>query len=307
MKNKKITQFFAAGMLLLSLCGCRNHLQTFESESLDYKRSEKPQITYRVKTLIQQDAPLMLQFDITEQKRTMVDTYAVRQTIERFTPYQGWRESYEILMGIGLLPVSLCSHILNVCTLGLFPYRLAAAVTNTSFAGMNPFLNIESDSRFEEIATKTAREKIDSKMEFQSTPAVSVPVEIKNNSGVLRTVSQNNGVARINMLDTKGFGPSVSGDREIKVYVAGSAVPCDTIVVERSKQRLIIQISDILRAYHKAPSGAALYKAVIELEKLKAPDLAFLLEKEEMAKNKNNSQFIKDFNSMIDKEKGKAK
>ena len=304
MKKKII---FISGMILLSLCGCNNHCQSFESDSLEYKRSEKPQISYQVKSQLQPGSSVMLQFDITEQRKTVIDTYSVRQTIDRYTPYEGWRESYEILMGIGLLPVSLCSHILNVVSFGTFPYSMAAAVTDMSFAGMNPCLNIESTTRFKEVPQKTVRKKIESKTEFQTTPAVNVPVEIRSSNGALRTVSQRNGIALINMLDTKGFGPTIKGDREINVHIAGSAIPSDTIIIERVKQRLIMQISEKLQAYHAAPSGTALYNTVIELESLQAGNLAFLLEKEEMAKNNNKSQFIKEFNNMLNKEKGKSK
>lgn len=289
--------------LLIVLCGCSNHLETFKKESLDYDRSPKPQITYRVKSQVTPQAPLLVQFDITEQKRTRVDTYSVSQTIERSTPYSGWRELYEVPTGICLLPVSICCHIFNVVTFGVFPYNWAASVTALSFSGMNPAINFESSTRYVDNVISNQRKKIDSKEEFVATPAANVPVELKNATGSIATVSQNNGVAQINLVNTAGYGPTISGNREIHIFVAGSATPCDSLIIDRKTQRLIYLVSEKIKAYHKAPSGIALNAVVNELEQLNASKLAFQLEKEEISRNQKNKKFMSEFYKAERKEK----
>lgn len=305
MKKNSLSIFLKGSgvALLIALCGCSNHLETFKKESLDYERSPKPQITYRVKSQVSPQTPLLIQFDITEQKKSHVDTYSVSQTVERSTPYNGLHELYEFPMGVCLLPVSICCHIFNVCTFGVFPYNWAASVTALSFASMNPVMNYESSTRYVDRVVNSQRKKIDSKEEFIATPAANVPVELKNANGSIATLSKSNGVAQINLVNVKGFGPTVSGNRELHIFVAGSATPCETLIVDRKTQRLIYLVSSKLKAYHKAPSGTALHNVVDELEKLNASNLAFQLEKEEIARNQKNTKFVNEFYKAEMKEK----
>jgi hypothetical protein len=208
-------------------------------------------------------------------------------------------------MGVCLLPVSLVSHVLNVFTIGIFPYSWASAVTCTSAAGMNPFINVESDTRFEEVIDKRVRKVIDKKTEVSpAAPAAHIPVKVGNDSLKFDAAAQENGIIELHLLDFKGNGPTMQGEREIQIFIAGKTTPSLRIPIERKRQNMLLKASQLLQDYHKQPSGKKLAAVVLALENMSFVDFAYKLEKEELAKNrKPGSTFFAEFQKEIEKTK----
>ena len=295
---------FAAGLLLFCSAGCRNHLTTVETDTIDYNRSV-PVVTYVADNQAGLRDLSMLRLKLTKTESSMLTTYAVHSVISRYTPYSFWREFYEFPMGVCLLPVSLVSHLMNVFTFGIFPYSWASAVTCTSAAGMNPFINIESESRSFEEVDKRVKKVIDQKTEVApAAPAANVPVKVGNDTFQFEAVSQPNGTVELHLLDFKGNGPTMLGEREVQIFVAGQKEPALKIPIERQRQNLLLKASQLLVDYSKKPTGKELAVTVLALEKMKFIDLAYKLEKEELAKyRKQDSSFYAEFQKEINKSK----
>jgi hypothetical protein len=73
-------------------------------------------------------------------------------------------------MGLVLLPVAVVVNVLDFATLGLLPDKLTDVPLDWSFAGMNPFMNIESETRTERKLVKSDKKMIDEKEEFLKKP-----------------------------------------------------------------------------------------------------------------------------------------
>jgi hypothetical protein len=296
--------FFSVGVLLFCAAGCRNHLSTVETDTIDYDRST-PDVTYIVENQTNLRDLSMMRLKLTKTESSALTTYTVHSVISRYTPYSFWRKFYEFPMGVCLVPVSLVSHLINVFTIGIFPYSWASAVTCTAAAGMNPFINVESDSRFVEVIDKRVKKVIDKKTEVTPTaPAAHIPVKVGNGNLTFDVTARENGIVELHLLDLKGNGPTMLGDREIQVFIAGKTVPSLRIPIERKRQNLLLKASQLLQDYHKQPSGKGLASVVLALENMSFVDFAYKLEKEELAKyRKPGSSFFAEFQKEIEKSK----
>ncbi|MBQ9502620.1 MAG: hypothetical protein IJU70_10730, partial [Lentisphaeria bacterium] len=138
-------RYFSAGAAVLAvlLTGCANHLEDVTKESPENARTVQS-LQYVVK--MDQEVPASSSFTVTLERieNAQITVYQVRKVYSLTTPYEGWRESYEFLAGLGLFPVAVVSNVLSVFTFGMFPFSWSTEVTKYSFDGMNPCMNFES-------------------------------------------------------------------------------------------------------------------------------------------------------------------
>ncbi|MBR2364848.1 MAG: hypothetical protein IKA79_06570 [Lentisphaeria bacterium] len=259
----------------------------------DYERSVIRDVPV-VQLLEKDETNGSLRFKLTGSKESEVKVYEIRNTISRYTPYQGWRELYEVPMGLVLLPVAICSHVLNIVTIGIFPYSWCRSLDAYGLAALNPFLNNESESRFEEEPFRSHRDLVDTKNESISYILHHTDVMFKIGDKSKHKLTDDTGVVSFDLIDIKGMGLSLDNDdREFKVYVGSSAVPSYTWVIPRALQSRLMRVRAQIKAYEKNPTPANLYKAVTKLEELQFSKLSYQLEKTEL--KKRGQKFAKEF------------
>ena len=126
----------AFGILPLVLAGCANHLRDIENVSQEEEKKTLS-VKYDLKLTPETIRDASYHVEIDKQESMEVKKFQVNTVKAIVTPYQGWREFYEVPAGIGLLPVSIGTHLVFICTFGIMPYEVPRYITNLSFTGMN--------------------------------------------------------------------------------------------------------------------------------------------------------------------------
>lgn len=279
-------RYFSAGAAVLAvlLTGCANHLEDVTKESPENARTVQS-LQYVVK--MDQEVPASSSFTVTLERieNAQITVYQVRKVYSLTTPYEGWRESYEFLAGLGLFPVAVVSNVLSVFTFGMFPFSWSTEVTKYSFDGMNPCMNFESSSRIEEIPVKVERTQVDSHTETRRIPAADEELLIKFGPESWRVRTNQAGQAEIVLLSTD---PARSRDvyaRHLDIFLASRNLKCRSVPISR---RLLQRLSGARQAmlkYYSAPGGAELAQCVRKLESLSFEALALKLEEDELTRN----------------------
>ena len=293
MKVSKLFTLSLAGTALFFATGCRNHIQDIDTTMTDYERSTVRDVPV-VQLLERDENNAALRFKLTGNRESELKVYEVHNTVSRYTPYQGWREFYEIPMGICLFPVGICSHLLNVFSFGIFPYRWCWAMDCYGLTALNPFLNNESGTRFEDEPLRSKRDLVDTRHESTSYIMHQTDVMFKIGDKTKHKLTDGTGVVTFDLLDLKGMGLSLDNhDREFKVFVGSNPTPSYSWIIPRSVQSRLMQARDLIQGYAKNPTPGNLYKTVTQLEELKFSKLSYLLEQSEL--KKHDKKFAKEF------------
>ena len=284
MKNFSATASAALAAALV-FAGCANHIEDITKEIPENTRTVLER-QYVIKT--DKEIPDSASFKITleEMESVRVTVYQVRRDSSLYTPYEGWRESYEVLAGVCMFPVAIVSNVLSVFTFGMFPFAWSGAVTKYSFDGMNPCMNFESRGRVEEIPAKVERTQVDSYTESKQTPVANEWLVIRPGSDSFwRVRTDNLGQAEIVLLSTDPDQFKNISSRYLDIYLEKNNITCKTVPMSR---RLLGRLADARKAmlkYYSAPSGASLAACVKELEALSFEGVAFQLEDGELKKH----------------------
>lgn len=188
------------GSLLVS--GCANHLsqRSEHEERIDRKlldhsfqidvgepvTLELPQRRIRIHELTT--------FDITE--------YDVTRHYDRYTPYQPWREIYEIPLGAVAIIAGVGANVVNVLTFGSLPDSVTKDWLSYGIAGVNPFMNVPSNGRAQQNLAGIDEAQGEHRVEHTSLPWSESPVEITSGKNTSELDTDRNGVLRINLLDS---------------------------------------------------------------------------------------------------------
>ena len=283
---KKISATVPAALAAaLLFAGCANHIEDITKEIPENTRTVLER-QYVIRT--DKEIPDSSSFKITveELENVRVTVYQVRRDSSLYTPYEGWRESYEVLTGVCLFPVAVISNVVSVVTFGMFPFAWSAEVTKYSFDGMNPCMNFESRGRVEEIPAKVERTQVDSYTESKQTPVANEWLIIRpGNDSFWRVRTDNLGQAEIVLLSTDPDQFKNISSRYLDIYLEKNNIKCKTMPMSR---RLLGRLADARKAmlkYYSAPSGASLAACVKELEALSFEGIAFQLEDGELKKH----------------------
>ena len=84
---------------------------------------------------------------ILEQKTFDVTEFEVSRHYDRYTPYQAWRKLYEIPLGAVAVVAGVGANVANILTFGNVPDSATKGWFDYGFAGLNPFINVESHGR----------------------------------------------------------------------------------------------------------------------------------------------------------------
>ena len=279
-------KFFSAGSAaLLLLAGCANHLEDIVKETPENSRSVLG--TQYILTM-DREIPDGASFKVTleQVENIKIEVNQVRKVSSLYTPYQGWRESYEFLAGIGLFPVAIVSNVISVFSFGMFPFSWSAEVTKLSFDGMNPCMNFESKERVEEIPQKVERTRVDSYTETKRMPLGGEILIVKPDFNPSWRVRTNQfGQAEIVLLSIDPEKSAALDSRHLDIYLESKNVKCRSIPMSRRLQSRLAQARQAMLKYYTAPDGKGLAACVKKLESLSLEPLAFRLEETELKKH----------------------
>ncbi|MGP0172176.1 hypothetical protein ACSVIJ_09840 [Pseudomonas sp. NCHU5208] len=188
------------GALLLG--GCANQLpQRSEHE----ERVERKLLDHSLQIDVGEPKVLELpqrRVRVHEQKSFEVTAFEVTRRYDRYTPYQPWRELYEVPMGAVAVVAGVGANVLNVVLLGSLPETATRDWISYGMAGLNPFMNVESNGRAEQNLASINETQRDRRMEYSNLPWAERPVQVKANQQQFELLTDRNGVLRLNLLDS---------------------------------------------------------------------------------------------------------
>jgi hypothetical protein len=182
--------------------GCANHLpQRSEHE----ERVERRLLDHTLQVDIGEPKALELpqrRIRIREQKTFEVTEFEVTRHYDRYTPYQPWRELYEVPLGAVAIVAGVGANILNVFTLGRLPDSVTKDWINYGVAGVNPFMNVQSHGRAQLNLASIDEVQRDKRTEYTSLPWSERPVDVSAGTHSYNLTTDRNGVLRVNLLDS---------------------------------------------------------------------------------------------------------
>lgn len=185
----------------LFLSGCANHLpQRSEHE----ERIERKLLNHSLQIDVGEPGVLELpqrRVRVLEQKTFEVTDFEVTRHYDRYTPYQPWRELYEVPLGAVAVVAGVGANVLNVVMLGSLPETATKDWISYGFAGLNPFMNTQSNGRSQQNLASIDEKQQDKRMEYSSLPWAERPVLIKAGTQTHELTTDRNGVLRLNLLD----------------------------------------------------------------------------------------------------------
>ena len=183
------------------LAGCANHLpQRSEHEA----RIERTLLAHSLQIEVGEPQVLQLpqrRVHIHEQKTFEVTEFEVTRRYDRYTPYQPWRELYEVPLGALAVVAGIGANALNVLMLGRLPDSVTKDWISYGFAGLNPLLNVESNGRSQQNLASLDEQQHEKRTEYSNLPWAERPVMVNAGEQTHELTSDRTGVLRLNLLD----------------------------------------------------------------------------------------------------------
>ena len=285
----------AFGILPLVLAGCANHLRDIENVSQEEEK--KPlSVKYDLKLTPETIRDASYHVEIDKQESVEIKKFQVNTVKAIITPYQGWREFYEVPAGIGLLPVSIGTHLVFICTFGIMPYEVPRYITNLSFTGMNPALNWENEERTEENLVSAERKLLSDVTENIKTPLAQQQITVRSETGSRKFTTDEFGGFDLNFLSMDEKDMFYPNARKISFVLEGTPErELKHVILTRDFLSRLAKAQARINTYRQNPSGKDLFDTVIYLETNGFEQLAYSLEESELARNANDSKFQADF------------
>ncbi|MNJ30137.1 hypothetical protein D3C77_247270 [compost metagenome] len=188
------------GALLLS--GCANQMsQRSEHE----ERIERKLLEHSLQIDVGDPKVLELpqrRVRINEQKNFEVTEFEVTRRYDRYTPYQPWREVYEIPLGAVAVVAGVGANVVNIFALGNLPDSVTRDWFSYGVDGLNPFMNAQSNGRSQQNLAGITEVQKDKRQEYTSLPWSDRPVEVKAGKVSHSLTTDRNGVLLLNLLDS---------------------------------------------------------------------------------------------------------
>lgn len=189
-----------SGALLLS--GCANQMsQRSEHE----ERIERKLLEHSLQIDVGDPKVLELpqrRVRIHEQKNFEVTEFEVTRRYDRYTPYQPWREVYEIPLGAVAVVAGVGANVVNIFALGNLPDSVTRDWFSYGVDGLNPFMNTQSNGRAQQNLAGINEVQKDKRQEYTSLPWSDRPVEVKAGKANHTLTTDRNGVLLLNLLDS---------------------------------------------------------------------------------------------------------
>ncbi|HBM07821.1 hypothetical protein CXF92_21855 [Pseudomonas sp. Choline-3u-10] len=234
--------------MALFVGGCANQLpQRSEQEA----RTERRLLDHSLR--IEVGAPLLelpqRRIRILDQKTFEVTDFEVTRRYDRYTPYQPWRELYEIPLGAVAVVAGIGANVLNVVLLGNLPESATRDWISYGFAGLNPFVNVESNGRSQQNLASLDEQRRDARLEYSSLPWAERPVEVVAANETHELSTDRNGVLRLNLLDGPFADQDISqvGKLQLRVEDPQDGTRADaTLLVSRALRGKLLEAHDLI-------------------------------------------------------------
>ncbi|MBA1262050.1 hypothetical protein ACYCFK_17455 [Stutzerimonas stutzeri] len=249
MLNRSILASTSATLCVaLLLGGCANHLpQRSEHEA----RTERKLLDHSLR--IEVGEPLLelpqRRIRVLDQKTWEVTDIEVTRRYDRYTPYQAWRKLYEIPLGAVAVVAGVGANVLNVVMLGKLPESATRGWINYGFAGLNPFLNVESNGRSQQNLASLEEQRRDARLEYSSLPWAERPVLVTAGAETHELSTDRNGLLRLNLLDGPFAEQDISliGKLQLQVEDPQDATHADaTLLVSRSLRSKLLEAHELI-------------------------------------------------------------
>ena len=242
----------AIKLCLLSFClfvtGCANHIKVdtlTETEITRDQLSHSVDIETNAGSLVTNP---LINVNVKDNKTFNVKTFEKKSDFDLSTPYEGVRELYEFPMGVVLLPVAVVVNVLDFATLGLLPDRFTDAVLDSSFSGMNPFLNIESETRVERKLVKSDSKIVDEKEEYFVKPLSSQELSVSTGNGDgMQVMLDVNGKAEVSLVRLSTLSMNI--ENVILTVKSEDVTTQKDIDVSRQLRSQLVLASDVTNKY----------------------------------------------------------
>ena len=205
------------GALLLS--GCANHMsQRSEHE----ERIERKLLSHSL--LIDVGSPAVLELPqrrarLNEQKTFEATEFEVTRRYDRYTPYQPWREIYEVPLGAVAVVAGVGANVLNIFMFGQLPDSVTRDWLSYGVDGLNPAMNVQSNGRAQQSLAGIEDVQRDSRLEYSSLPWAERPVAVTAGKQTHELTTDRNGVLRLNLLDGPFAGQDLNHVGKLTITV----------------------------------------------------------------------------------------
>lgn len=189
-----------SGALLVS--GCANQM----SQRSDHEeRVERKLLEHTLQIDVGEPKVMELpqrRVRVHEQQRFEVTEFEVTRRYDRYTPYQPWREIYEIPLGAVAVVAGVGANVVNVFALGNLPDSITHDWLSYGVDGLNPFMNVPSNGRAQQNLAGISEVQKGKREESTSVPWSERLVEVKAGRMTHELTTDRNGVLRLNLLDS---------------------------------------------------------------------------------------------------------
>ena len=295
MKMMRLPLLAVFGISSIFFSSCANHLRDISTVSQEDDKKVLS-VKYDLKLTPETIRDSSYHVEIEKNESLEIKNYQVSTVKAIVTPYQGWRELYEVPAGIGLLPVSIGSHLLFIVSFGILPYDIPKSITDLSFTGMNPALNWENEERSEESLVSLERKMLSDVKENVKTPLAHQAITVRSDKQSRKYTTDDFGGFDLHFLALNSADTFFPSSRKVSFVVDGGK-ELKHIILTRDYLARLLRAQARINAYRANPSGKDLYDTVIYLEKNGFDQLSFSLEESELNRTANDRQFQNDFKS----------
>jgi hypothetical protein len=186
---------------------------------------------------------------VQEQKTFEVTVFNVTRRYDRYTPYQAWRELYEVPLGALAIVGGVAANVLNVPLFGSLPDNMTKGWINYGVAGINPAMNVESNGRSQQSLASLEEQRQDARMEYSSLPWAERPVTVKAGAQSFELHTDQHGILRLNLLDSPFAEQDISRVSTLQLSVVddqGSAQAEESLLVSRTLRGKLQEAHDLI-------------------------------------------------------------
>ena len=205
------------GALLVS--GCANQMsQRSEHE----ERIERKLLDHSLQIDVGEPKVLELpqrRVRIHEQRTFEVTEFEVTRHYDRYTPYQPWRELYEIPLGAVAVVAGAGANVANIFALGNLPDSMTHDWISYGVAGLFALMYVQCLGRAQQNLAGIDEVQRDRRLEYTSLPWSERPVQVKAGKQTHEMTTDRNGVLRLNLLDSPFAEQDLSKVRTLRISI----------------------------------------------------------------------------------------
>lgn len=292
----------------LLVSGCANHLsQRSEHE----ERVERKLLEHTLQIDIGEPKTLELpqrRVRIHEHKSFEVTDFEVTRHYDRYTPYQPWREIYEIPLGAVAVVAGIGANVVNVFTLGSLPDSVTKDWISYGVAGLNPFMNAPSHGRAQQNLASIDEVQKDKRIENSTLPWNERPVMVKAGNETHELNTDRNGVLRLNLLESPFAEQDLS--RVTRLYLniedeQDNAHANASLPISHSLRGKLLEAHDLIYDDLEDDEVSQWVHRVKRLSELGLEEEASELEQSLIELTRNDPQLQREFLKLLAKDAGR--